>query len=35
MRLNKFIAQAGVASRRKADQLTENGAVRVNCLMRK
>jgi len=30
MRLNKYIAQAGVASRRKADQLTINGAVRIN-----
>ena len=30
MRLNKYIAQAGVASRRKADQLTENGNVKVN-----
>ncbi len=30
MRLNKYIAAAGVASRRKADQLTENGNVKVN-----
>jgi 23S rRNA pseudouridine2605 synthase len=30
MRLNKYIAQSGVASRRKADQLTINGAVRIN-----
>ncbi len=30
MRLNKYIAQSGVASRRKADQLTLNGAVRIN-----
>ncbi|MDR0571188.1 MAG: rRNA pseudouridine synthase [Clostridiales Family XIII bacterium] len=30
MRLNKFIAQAGVASRRKADELTANGNVKVN-----
>lgn len=30
MRLNKYIAQAGVASRRKADALTENGNVKVN-----
>ena len=30
MRLNKYIAQAGVASRRKADQLIENGNVKVN-----
>ncbi|MCR5134892.1 MAG: rRNA pseudouridine synthase [Clostridiales bacterium] len=30
MRLNKYIAQAGVASRRKADELTKNGNVKVN-----
>jgi 23S rRNA pseudouridine2605 synthase len=30
MRLNKYIAQAGVAGRRKADELTENGNVKVN-----
>ena len=30
MRLNKYIAQAGIASRRKADQLIENGNVKVN-----
>ena len=30
MRLNKYIAQAGVASRRKADELTANGNVKVN-----
>jgi 23S rRNA pseudouridine2605 synthase len=30
MRLNKYIAQSGVASRRKADLLTINGAVRIN-----
>lgn len=30
MRLNKYIAQAGFASRRKADELTLNGAVRIN-----
>lgn len=35
MRLNKYIAQAGVASRRKADQLTQNGAVRVNGIVMK
>ena len=35
MRLNKYIAQAGVASRRKADQLTENGAVRINGVVMK
>lgn len=30
MRLNKFIAQAGVASRRKADELIQLGMVTVN-----
>lgn len=30
MRLNKYIAQAGVASRRKADELTQNGNVKIN-----
>ena len=30
MRLNKYIAQAGLASRRKADGLTKNGNVKVN-----
>ena len=30
MRLNKFIAQSGIASRRKADELTINGNVKVN-----
>ncbi len=30
MRLNKFIAQAGLASRRKADEMIENGRVRIN-----
>jgi 23S rRNA pseudouridine2605 synthase len=30
VRLNKFIAQSGVASRRKADQLIESGQVTVN-----
>jgi len=30
MRLNRFLAQAGVASRRKADQLIAAGRVRVN-----
>lgn len=30
MRLNKFLAQAGVASRRKADELTANGNVKIN-----
>jgi len=30
MRLNKFLAQAGIASRRKCDELIENGKVKVN-----
>ena len=30
VRLNRFIAQCGVASRRKADELIENGQVTVN-----
>lgn len=30
MRLNKYIAQSGVASRRKADELIHNGNVKVN-----
>lgn len=30
MRINKYIATAGVASRRKADEMIENGRVRVN-----
>ncbi|MDR0356777.1 MAG: rRNA pseudouridine synthase [Clostridiales Family XIII bacterium] len=30
MRLNKYIAMAGIAGRRKADALTENGNVKVN-----
>ncbi|MCJ7509220.1 MAG: pseudouridine synthase, partial [candidate division Zixibacteria bacterium] len=30
MRLNQFLAKAGVASRRKADLLIEAGKVRVN-----
>ena len=30
MRLNRYIAQAGLASRRKADELTLNGNVKVN-----
>ncbi len=30
MRLNKFLAEAGVAARRKADGLIEAGVVRVN-----
>ena len=35
MRINKYIAQAGVASRRKADELIANGNVRVNGLILK
>jgi 23S rRNA pseudouridine2605 synthase len=30
MRLNKYIAQSGLTSRRKADELIENGNVKVN-----
>jgi len=30
MRLNKYIAQAGLASRRKADEITLNGNVKIN-----
>ncbi|MCQ2554780.1 MAG: rRNA pseudouridine synthase [Clostridia bacterium] len=30
MRINKYIAQAGVASRRKADELIASGKVKVN-----
>ena len=30
MRLQKFLAQAGVSSRRKAEELIASGAVRVN-----
>lgn len=30
MRINKYIAQAGIASRRKADDLIMNGNVKVN-----
>lgn len=30
MRLNKYIAQSGIASRRKADQLTLAGNVKIN-----
>jgi 23S rRNA pseudouridine2605 synthase len=33
MRLNKYIASAGICSRRKADELTENGNVKVNGLV--
>ena len=30
MRINKYIAQSGIASRRKADELIEQGRVQVN-----
>ena len=30
MRINKFISQAGIASRRKADELIQNGNVKIN-----
>ncbi len=30
MRINKYIAAAGIASRRKADELIKNGKVKVN-----
>ena len=30
MRLNKYIAQAGLASRRKADEMIAGGKVRIN-----
>ena len=30
MRLNKYIASSGLASRRKADELTAAGKVKVN-----
>ena len=33
MRLNKFLARAGVASRRKCDALIEKGKVVVNGLV--
>lgn len=33
MRINKYIASAGLASRRKADELIANGNVRVNGLV--
>ncbi|MBR0600172.1 pseudouridine synthase [Sinanaerobacter chloroacetimidivorans] len=35
MRLNKYIAQAGIASRRKADELTQQGKVKVNGMIMK
>lgn len=33
MRINKYIAQAGITSRRKADSLIKNGNVKVNGLV--
>ena len=30
MRINKYIASAGICSRRKADDLVANGNVRIN-----
>lgn len=35
MRLNKYIAQSGIASRRKADELTKEGKVKINGLVTK
>ena len=35
MRLNKYIAQAGIASRRKADELTTLGKVKINGIVMK
>jgi len=35
MRLNKYISQAGVASRRKADEMTINGNVKINGVVQK
>lgn len=35
MRLNKYIAQAGIASRRKADELTVQGNVKINGVVMK
>jgi 23S rRNA pseudouridine2605 synthase len=35
MRLNKFIAQSGAASRRKADELTLQGKVKINGVVMK
>ena len=32
MRLNKYIAHAGICSRRKADELIANGNVKINGL---
>lgn len=30
MRINKYIAQAGICSRRKADELIANGNAKIN-----
>ena len=35
MRLNKYIASAGICSRRKADELTLNGNVKINGIIEK
>ncbi len=35
MRLQKFLAEAGVASRRKCEELIENGQVKVNGVIAK
>ena len=35
MRLNKYLARAGVASRRKCDQMIELGKVKVNDIVEK
>lgn len=35
MRLNKYIAQSGIASRRKADELTLQGKVKINGVVMK
>jgi 23S rRNA pseudouridine2605 synthase len=35
MRLNKYIAQSGIASRRKADELTLQGKVKINGIVMK
>lgn len=35
MRINKYIAQAGICSRRKADRLVESGKVKINGVVMK
>ncbi len=35
MRLNKFLSEAGVASRRKADEIIRDGRVKINGIMAK